>query len=152
MQRPKPGQVGAALLISVLCRRDVDGRDDVLIPSSGLTVGALRVRRLDSRRYQVAEIPGAFVKEFGYMDILDLQALGDGAFQLRSVLEPGGWCRFDCLVSQSALESEAMASLLARVGSAGGTWVRDFGGCLSIVLPPGSEWNLSAELKTLGVA
>jgi hypothetical protein len=52
----------------------------------------------------------------------------------------------DFLLSKEFAESAELAALLACVEAAEGVWVRDFGGCPLILLPPNSIWDPTREL------
>ena len=86
------------------------------------------------------------------MDVVELVPSGDRVLDFKRVVASGGWRRFDVIVSRDVAESQELAILLRRVDSSGGTWVRDFGGCLSIVLPPGSTWDPMPEIAVIGAA
>lgn len=85
-------------------------------------------------------------EHFGYQDILRLRRAPDGVFELVEVKERGGWRRFDYLISEKFAQAAELAAILARVQAANGVWVRDFGGCLGILLPRDSTWDPTDEI------
>ena len=110
-------------------------------PFKGST-GSLQVEPLGGTLHRVAEIPSAlFGDPFECGDVIDVVTAADGVCELREVRERGNWRRFDFLVTRAHAESPELARVLDRVVGAGGQWVRDAGGVLSIVLPPDSTWD-----------
>jgi hypothetical protein len=97
--------------------------------------------------YRVVEVPDIFdLEHFGYRDVLRLRRAEDGRLHLVEVAERGGWRMFDYVISRQFAESTELAAVLARVVQAQGVWVRDFGGCLCILLPPDCIWDPEREL------
>ena len=125
---------------------------DLRIAGTGTTLKGFHVAAEGGKLYRIVEVPTVLLGDIGYMDLVELEPSDDGVFELKRVVASGGWRRIDAVVSRSVAESEGLARLLARVQSAGGMSVRDFGGCLSILLPPGATWDPSAELAAIGAA
>lgn len=118
------------------------------IPADGTIVDGYELEALGGDLYRAVIVPGPFEAEyFCFRDVLRLTRAPDGELELVEVAERGGWKRFDFVISKAFAESKELAALVARVDAAGGAWVRDFGGCLSILLPPNSIWNPTRDLK-----
>jgi len=113
---------------------------DVRIPSEGMTLCDYELEPLGEGLYRAVVVPAVFEAEhFGYMDVLELRPAPDGVHELIGIRERGGWRRFDFVISEQFATSDELADILSRVCNVGGIWVRDFGGCLAILFPPGSE-------------
>lgn len=120
---------------------------NVRIPSEGLTLCGYELEPLGEGLYRAVVVPAVFEAEhFGYMDVLELKEASDGVHELVHVRERGGWHRFDFVISEEVAKSDRLTALLSRVWNAGGIWVRDFGGCLSILFPPGAGWDPTEEI------
>ena len=97
--------------------------------------------------YRVVIVPSIFDSEHvHYHDVLRVKPIDDGIFELVEIVERGRWRLFDFLLSKEFAESTELAAFLARVEAAQGVWVRDFVGCLLILLPPNSIWDPTREL------
>jgi len=57
------------------------------------------------------------------------------------IRERGGWRRFDFVLSADYVRSQEMAEWLSQVEAAGGNWIQEAGGVVTIVLPPDSNWD-----------
>jgi hypothetical protein len=105
----------------------------------------LEVELLPDGLYRIEEIPfgGATPFEFDlqYRDIVELVRGDDGTYELRSIRERGGWRRFDFLLSADYMGSPDMERWLSQARTAGGLWIREAGGFVTIVLPPDCNWN-----------
>jgi len=118
------------------------------IPAEGMTLEDYDLESLGGDLYRAMIVPGPFEADyFGFRDVLRLRRAPDGVLELVEVAERGAWKRFDFMISQAFAESTELAAFVARVEAAGGAWVRDFGGCVSILLPPNSIWNPTRELE-----
>ena len=100
---------------------------------------------LPSGLYRIVEIPfGALDPldiDLQYGDVVELAPSSDGMHELRSIRERGGWRRFDFVLSRDYVGSQEMEQWLSRVEAAGGSWIREAGGAVTIVLPPDSNWD-----------
>ena len=123
---------------------------DIRIPSEGMTLCGYELEPLGEGLYRAVVVPAVLEAEhFGYMDALALREAPDGVYELVGVSERGGWHRFDFVISEEVAKSGKLAAVLSRVWNAGGIWVRDFGGCLSILFPPGSGWDPTEEIDAV---
>src|SRR5262245_16827624 len=86
----------------------------------------------------------------GDMDVVELVQADDGCLDFKRVVVPGGWRRFTAIISLELAESPELAAVLERVDASGGTWARDFGGCLTIFLPPGTTWDPMLDIPATG--
>jgi hypothetical protein len=109
----------------------------------------LEVEPLPTGLYRIAEIPfgGAtpFEIDVQYRDIVELIRDCEGRYELRSVRERGGWKRFDFLLSADYVGSKDMERWLSEAQAAGGTWIREAGGLVTMMLPPDSDWDPRAS-------
>ena len=113
----------------------------VSLPSIGIELETLALHP-EGEFHRVVEIPTIFAAEqLGFRDLIRLSPAEAGRYEVLGVEEPGGWQRFDFIVSRDQIESAALTDLLAEVEAHGGKWIREFGGVLSVVLPPGSTWK-----------
>jgi hypothetical protein len=102
----------------------------------------------------VADIPNMFFRphDIEYGDVVELEPAAANIYKIRGVRQRGGWRRFDFGISPDWAGSEAFEILVTHVEENGGLCVRDFGGCLSIVLPPYSTWDPTDDLRSGGLA
>lgn len=123
------------------------------IPAEGLTMQDYELEALGEDLYRVVNVPGIFdFEHFGYRDVLRLRRAQGGIFELVEIAERGRWRLFDFIISKEFAESTELAAFLARVEAAQGVWVRDFGGCLVILLPPDSIWDPTRQLEVASAA
>ena len=115
-------------------------------PTAGILTAGIEVEQLDYERYRITEVPSQIFDFVGYQDIAELVPCPGGMHELSAIKVPGGWRRFDFVVSRAHAESDTCAAVLARAVEMGGLWVRDVGGLLSILLPPHSVWDPTEEL------
>jgi hypothetical protein len=103
----------------------------------------LYVEPLGGSLYRVADIPHPWFgpHEIEYGDLVELERVAANTYEVRCVTQRGGWRRFEFLISPQWAASEAFERLMSDVLENGGLCVRDFGGYLSIVLPPDSTWD-----------
>lgn len=106
---------------------------------------ALEVEILPNGLFRIEEIPfglGAPLEvDLQYRDIVELERNRDGTYELLAIRERGGWKRFDFLLPADYVDSDEMEKWLSDVEAAGGIWIREFGGCVTIMLPPDSRWD-----------
>ena len=123
------------------------------IPAEEFTIENYELEPVGDDLYRVVVVPGIFDSEcFGYRDVLRLRRMEDGVFELVEVAERGRWRVFDFMLWKEFAESPELAAMLKRVEAAQGVWVREFGGCLLILLPPNSIWDPASELQAASEA
>ena len=122
---------------------------DLWEPTEEATHGSFEVEPLGSDLYRVADIPIMIFgpRDIEYGDIVELVPARGNTYELRGVRQRSGWRRFDVLISPAVVDSVEFREVLSRVEADGGLWVRDFGGCLSIVMPPDSTWDPTADMR-----
>jgi hypothetical protein len=118
---------------------------NVRFAGEGTMVREFQVEPLGNNLYRVMEIP-VLVETVSYRDIVELTRGQDDVYECVAVRELAGWRRFDFLVAKDAA-SERLTEILSRVVAAGGVWNRALGGWLSIVMPPDSTWDPTAEIR-----
>ena len=88
-------------------------------------------------------------EDFGYDDVIEVEAEFHGAFPFVRVIEQSGLVRSTSILSQAAATNPKLATLLDEVVQAGGYWERAFGGALFIALPPNAGIDVNAALASL---
>lgn len=115
-----------------------------------ITLNGIKVEPQEGDFYRIVEVPAPFVEEFEYMDVVELVQAEDGSLDFMRIVVPGGWRRFAAIISLELAESPELAAVLERVDESGGTWARDFGGCLTILLPPGTTSDPMLDIPATG--
>jgi len=102
----------------------------------------------EGRVYKIVDIPAPLWchEDLQFEDVIEVSPLGADTYRLLAVRQRGGWRRFDFLLSPEVVASQALRDALWRVEAADGLWVRGFGGCLCIVLPPGSTYDPTGDV------
>jgi hypothetical protein len=126
---------------------------DLRIPPEGVMLHDYELEPLQGDLYRVVDIPSPFDDDwFEFQDTLRLRRAEDGVLEVAEVVERGRWKRFEFVISEQFAKSDEFNAFVARVVSAQGVWVLDFGGCLSVFLPPSSIWNPEPELEAANTA
>ena len=116
--------------------------------------GGFDVEPLGRSLYRMADIPSVLFRphDIEYGDLVELEPVAANTYEIRGVRQRSGWRRFDFGISLEWAASEAFQRLMSNVQENGGLCMRDFGGCLSIVLPPDSTWDPTDDVRSGGPA
>jgi hypothetical protein len=113
-------------------------------PAEGVTSSAI-VTELGERLFRLDSVP-IFAESASFGDVIEADRVKAGTLRFLCVVRSGGWRTFFFLLSNEDRTSRRIASVLERVERGGGHWERVFGGCLFICLPPGTEWDPTADV------
>lgn len=126
-------------------------RLNLLVESDEIVVQSIiAFSPLENGLYRVAEIPSVILEGvIGFHDVVRLSEQSDGAVQLEEIEEPANWIRRDYIISKELAASTELEAALRRVLGAGGQWVRDFGGILSILMPPDGDLDAIVNVEAV---
>ncbi|MGA2441305.1 MAG: DUF4265 domain-containing protein [Tepidisphaeraceae bacterium] len=113
------------------------------IPGEGVSFSAM-CSHLEGSLYRLESIPFA-AETIAYGDTFEGEDIGD-KLRVRWVVERAGRRNYSFILTQASCESAHLKSILATVGQQGGVWEQAFGGVLAISLPPGAEYDPTADV------
>lgn len=122
---------------------------DLRIPDIGVLDGH-EVESLGNGLFRIEEptFGPMFGEEVGdpdelvdYKDIVELELLPDGTYELRAIRSRGGWQKLDFILSRKFVQSGALDAAWSRIEAEGGICIQEALGMLRVYLPPDSTWD-----------
>ena len=99
-------------------------------------------------RFRIEEVFG-LVEAFRYGDVIEVEALPDGAWRFQRVVEKGRYRQVSLLLSRSVQGSAQLQDILDQLVAHGGQWERMFAGWLTMAIPYGTSFNPLRRIRQL---